>query len=338
MQAVAEFGENPYSDPRGQYSLSTGPGEVPSYRPKLFPAHGKEDHATLHPPPVFPARVTSSVPSQAPLEWPLPPRLAEFARAASAEVMDTGGDFDVASLIFGWPSTKKKGKQAITGQMRMSSLLPSPATLRASTTPLSYAMASPMTPAPASSPAPSTFSYPCPRPRLPADHVAKQLSEFILTLQSPGYNALSSPRFAELAELSLAFVWQVLQDPALKDHPLPQSVCGPTSFEAGLAQIIAMSGPLPPTPAAPTTILPPVEKAARRLAPEHEAAVPPPPSKKPRPAAPAPLPRSAAPKRAPAKAVAAPCCSKSAVQPVPASVPLGTVAGAPAPPPRPGGA
>jgi hypothetical protein len=31
---------------------------------------------------------------------PLPPRLAEFARAASAEVMDTGGDFDVASSIF----------------------------------------------------------------------------------------------------------------------------------------------------------------------------------------------------------------------------------------------
>jgi hypothetical protein len=131
---------------------------------------------------------------------PLLPHLAEFARAASAEVMDTGGDFDIASSIFGRPSTKKKGKQAITGQMRMSSLLPSPATPRASTTPLSYATASPMTPAP------STFSSPCPRPRLPADRVAKQLSEFILTLQSPGYNALSSPRFAELAELSLAFV------------------------------------------------------------------------------------------------------------------------------------
>jgi hypothetical protein len=55
---------------------------------------------------------------------PLPPHLAEFARAASAEVMDTGGDFDVASSIFGRPSTKKKGKQAITGQMRMSSPLP----------------------------------------------------------------------------------------------------------------------------------------------------------------------------------------------------------------------
>jgi hypothetical protein len=70
MRAVAEFGENPYFDPRGQYSLSTSPGEVPGYRPKLFLAHGKEDHVTLRPPPVFPARVTSSVPSQAPLEWP----------------------------------------------------------------------------------------------------------------------------------------------------------------------------------------------------------------------------------------------------------------------------
>jgi hypothetical protein len=93
---------------------------------------------------------------------PLPPRLAEFAHAASAEVMDTGGDFDVTSSIFGRPSTKKKGKQAITGQMRMSSLLPSPATPRVSTTPLSYATASPMTPALASSPAPSTFLSPCP--------------------------------------------------------------------------------------------------------------------------------------------------------------------------------
>jgi hypothetical protein len=58
----------------------TGPGEVPGYRPKLFPAHGKEDHATLRPPPVFPARVTSSVPSQAPLEWSIarPPRRARL--------------------------------------------------------------------------------------------------------------------------------------------------------------------------------------------------------------------------------------------------------------------
>jgi hypothetical protein len=94
---------------------------------------------------------------------PLPPRLAAVARAASAEVMDTGGDFDVASSIFGTRTpTRKKGKQSITGQMRMSSLLPPPATPSASTTLLSYTTASPMTPAPASSPAPSTFSTPCP--------------------------------------------------------------------------------------------------------------------------------------------------------------------------------
>jgi len=41
-------------------------------------------------------------------------------------------------------------------------------------------------------------------------------------MQDPAYNALSSPRFAELAEQLLAFTWQVLQDPTLKDHPLPQ--------------------------------------------------------------------------------------------------------------------
>jgi hypothetical protein len=78
-----------------------------------------------------------------------------------------------------------------------------------------------------------------------------------------------------------------------------------------------MSGPPLPTPATPTTIPPPVEKATRPLAPKHKATVPPPPSKKPRPAAPAPLPRSAAPKRGPAKAVAAPRRGKSAIQPAP---------------------
>jgi hypothetical protein len=92
---------------------------------------------------------------------PLPPCLVEAARAASAEVMDTGGDFDVASSIFGTQTpTRKRGKQSITGKMRMSSLLPAPETLSASTTPLSYAMASPITLAPASSRAPSTFSSP----------------------------------------------------------------------------------------------------------------------------------------------------------------------------------
>jgi hypothetical protein len=257
---------------------------------------------------------------------PLPLRLAAVARAASAEVMDMGGDFDVASLIFGPRTpTRKKGKQSITGQMRMTSLLPPPATPSVSTTLLLYATASPMTPAP------STFSTPCPWPRYSADPLAKRIHEFILLMQDPAYNVLSSPRFAELAEQLLAFTWKVLQDPSLKDHPLPQSICGPTSFEAGLAQIIAMSGPPPPTPAAPTPIPPPVEKAARPLAPEHEAAVPPPPSKKPRPAALAPLPRSAASRHAPAKAVAAPRRGKSAAQPAPASVPLGTVADAATP-------
>jgi hypothetical protein len=106
------------------------------------------------------------------------------------------------------------------------------------------------------------------------------------------------------------------------DAPLPQSVCRPTSFEAGLAQIIAMSGPPPPTPAAATPIPPPAEKAVHPLAPKHEATVPLPPSKKPRPSAPAPLLRSAASRHAPAKAVAAPRRGKSTAQPVPASAVL----------------
>jgi hypothetical protein len=121
---------------------------------------------------------------------PLPPRLAAVVRAASAEVMDTGGNFDVASSIFGTRTpTRKKGKQSITGQMRMSSLLPPPATPSASTTPLLYNMLSPMTPAP------STFSTPCPAPRYAKDPLAKKLHEFTRLMQDPAYNLLSSLSF-----------------------------------------------------------------------------------------------------------------------------------------------
>jgi hypothetical protein len=101
MQTVAESGENPYSNPRGQYSLLTGPGEVPDYWPKLFPAHSKEDHATLRPPPVFPARVTSLVPSQAPLEWPHFMRTSPSADTCVAwvDISDTVSGANAKTLI-----------------------------------------------------------------------------------------------------------------------------------------------------------------------------------------------------------------------------------------------
>jgi hypothetical protein len=200
---------------------------------------------------------------------PLQPRLAVLEHAVLIEVMDMRGDFDVASSIFGTQTpTKKKGKQSTSGVLRAPSASTSSPLACSTMTPLSYATASPMTPAPESSPAGSTFSTPCPAPRYAKDPTANKFHEFIRLMQDPAYNPLSLPRFAELAEKSLAFIWQVLQTPTLKDYPLPQSVCGPTSVETRLAQIIAMSGPLPPPPAtAPALIPPPVEKAARPLAP-----------------------------------------------------------------------
>jgi hypothetical protein len=56
-------------------------------------------------------------------------------------------------------------------------------------------------------------------------------------------------------------------------------MCGTSSFEVALAQIIAQTGP-PPSEATPTATPRPAEKAVRPLSSGHEAAVPPQPSKK----------------------------------------------------------
>jgi hypothetical protein len=111
---------------------------------------------------------------------PLPPRIAALERAVSIEVMDTRGDFDVASSIFG-PRTpaKKKGKQSTTGSLRAPTASTSSPLARSATTPLSYTTASPMTPAPESFPAGSTFSTPCPAPRYAKDPTANKFHEFI---------------------------------------------------------------------------------------------------------------------------------------------------------------
>jgi len=211
-RAVAEFGENPCSDPRGQNSLSTDPGEVPSCWPKLFPAHGKEDHATLRPPPVFPARVTSSVPSQAPLEW----------------------------------------------------------------------------------------------------HAAF---------------------FARLAEEVLAFTFVALKNPVLKDCALLPGMCGTSSFEFALSQVIAQTGPPLPTPGQPDHNMPTTPKAAHPRPLEVETAVTLQQPKWAKVLHPAPPPIPAAQKkRAPASAVAAPPPSKSLSKTAAASVPLAPSAPAPTPP------
>jgi hypothetical protein len=92
----------------------------------------------------------------------------------------------------------------------------------------------------------------------------------------------------------------------------PPGMCGTSSFEVALAQIIAQCGPPPPEATSPTTPRP-AEKAVRPLSSGHEAAVPPQPSKKAKAFHPAPPVTSAAlKKRAPASAVAAPLhCDKS---------------------------
>jgi len=78
--------------------------------------------------------------------------------------MDTGGDFDVASSIFGTRMpTRKKGKQSITGQMRMSSLLPPPCDSKRVDNSVVVCYGVTNDPGPGFLPSPLDFLYPLPR-------------------------------------------------------------------------------------------------------------------------------------------------------------------------------
>jgi hypothetical protein len=206
-----------------------------------------------------------------------------------------------------------------------------PAASTSGTTPLSYA--------PVSSPAPSSGSLaratptPSHRPS-PQDSFIGAFCRHIQTFDSSVDQTEPSRAafFACLAEEVLTFTFTALKKPILKDRALPPGMCGTSSFEFALSQVIAQTGPLPPTPGQPDHNMPTTPKAARPRPLEVETAVTPQQPKRAKVLHPAPPPIPAAQKkRAPASAVAAPPPSKSSSRTAAASVPLAPSAPAPAP-------
>jgi hypothetical protein len=233
---------------------------------------------------------------------PLPPKLATAARELSDNMMETVADFDVTSSIFGEHSSSKamKGK----GNMARASWAPATSTSATSrgTTPLSYVSLSPLSVAsqgsltPRSTPAPVVWS-------LPQKALLEHIHNAVGTFKSGCNDPQTMQFFGQFADKVLQFVLQVLMTPGLKDHPF-QGVGGISSFEVQLAQVIASSGPPPPTPA---TAPPPVPAAMRPHPSDVETAVTPQKPKRAKVLHPAPPPITAtSSKRAPAKAMEAP--------------------------------
>jgi hypothetical protein len=131
----------------------------------------------------------------------------------------------------------------------------------------------------------------------------------------------------------LAFTFVALKNPVLKDGALPPGMCGTSLFEFALSQVIAQTGPPPPTPEQPDHNMPSTPTAMRPCPLEVETGVTPQQPKWAKVLHPAPPPIPAALKKcAPASAVAAPLPGKSSSKPAAASVPLAPFAPAPAPP------
>jgi hypothetical protein len=160
------------------------------------------------------------------------------------------------------------------------------------TTPLSYASAP-------FSPATSSGSRSTPTPSARSNPNNRFISSMHSHVVAFPHHSPPPPLFFRFAEEVLGFVWHVLRNPHLKDNPLPPGMCGTSSFEVALAQIIAQCGPPPPETASTATPHP--------LSSGHETAVPPQPSKKAKAFHPAPPVMSTASRKcAPASAVAAP--------------------------------
>jgi hypothetical protein len=154
---------------------------------------------------------------------PLPPKLAAAAQQISDNMMETGGDFEIAQSIFSKQlSGKAKGKKATTKGQRASSATATPSSSSAhGTTPLSYvsmAIDQPPTESPAT-------ALPSPVPRLsptPAMHHRLSLGQERLLTSMKTAIALfpqdtADPLFPCFAEEVLIFVHHVLQNPALKN-------------------------------------------------------------------------------------------------------------------------
>jgi hypothetical protein len=165
---------------------------------------------------------------------PLPPKLTTAAQQILDNMMETGGDFDVAQSIFGKQlSGKAKGKKATTRAQQDSSATPTPSLLSArETTPLSYASMAidrPPTESPATaSPSPAPLSSPT-----PMCHCLSLGQERLLTSMKTAIvlfpqdtKDLLFPHFMEEVLIS---VHHVLQNPALKNTTF-QGMAGNSSF------------------------------------------------------------------------------------------------------------
>jgi hypothetical protein len=212
-----------------------------------------------------------------------------------------GPDFDVESSIFGRRSnpkvTKGKSKMQAAAAAHAGSAPPSSASSARGTTPLSYV--SMAIDPPRSSPTPASQSR-------PQDAFIERFRSHISSVSINPTEPSTAAFFACLAEEVLRFTLTVLKSPTLKDCPLPPGMCGTSSFEFALTQVIALAGPPPPEP--PPTPTPTTTKAACPCPLEVKTTVTPQKSKKARLLNPAlPPTYTASAKHAPAKAVAAPC-------------------------------
>jgi hypothetical protein len=135
----------------------------------------------------------------------------------------------------------------------------------------------------------------------PQDRFLKAMHDHVTAF--PNYSP-PLPLFFRFAEEVLGFVWTVLRNPQLKDAiPPTQGMCGLSSFEVALAQIIAQTGPPPPEAALPP---PPAPLAMRRRPADVETMVMPQKSKRVKFQLAPPINPAASKKRVPAPAVAAP--------------------------------
>jgi hypothetical protein len=267
---------------------------------------------------------------------PLPPALAAAIRVASDNMMETAADCDVASSIFGERSGSKvkraKGNMGRASRAPVTPTSSTSASLTSRTTLLSYASVS----SPALSAGSLARATPTPLHRpSPQDSFIGAFRHHVQAFDSSVDQSKPSRAafFARLAEEVLAFTFMALKNPVLKDCALLPGMCGTSSFEFALSQVIAQTGLPPPTPEQPNHDMPSMPKAARPRPLEVETAVMPQQPKRAKVLHPAPPPIPATQKKhAPASAVAAPPPSKSSSKSAAASVPLAPSAPAPVPP------
>jgi hypothetical protein len=142
---------------------------------------------------------------------------------------------------------RAKGNMARASQVPTTPTSSTLAPSTSGTTPLSYASFA----SPASSSGSQAQATPTPSHQpSPQDSFIGAFCRHIQSLDSSlDYNKLSHATFfAHLAEEVLVFTLMTLKNPSLKDHALPPGMCGRSSFEFTLSQVIAQSGPPPPTP------------------------------------------------------------------------------------------